>query len=111
MLVPAWDFVDDGWLHGRMAVMRGVESGFSIARSVKQGILTLTDDRGRVLAEKGSGEASATPPFTILVGTIPVRNEPTFYARTGDWFAWLDIVLVFLLFIPASRSQGPNPGI
>jgi apolipoprotein N-acyltransferase len=111
MLVPAWDFVDDGWLHGRMAVMRGVENGFSIARSVKQGILTLTDDRGRVLAEKESGEASVTPPFTILVGTIPVRNEPTFYARTGDWFAWLDIVLVFLLFIPASRSQGPNLGI
>ncbi len=51
MLVPAWDFVADGWLHGRMAILRGVESGFSIARSVKQGILTLSDSRGRVLAQ------------------------------------------------------------
>lgn len=25
LLVPAWDFGDDGWLHDRMAVMRGVE--------------------------------------------------------------------------------------
>jgi apolipoprotein N-acyltransferase len=35
LLVPAWDFVDDGWLHGRMAILRGVEGGFSIARSAK----------------------------------------------------------------------------
>lgn len=32
LLVPAWDFTLDGWLHGRMAVMRGVESGFTIVR-------------------------------------------------------------------------------
>ena len=25
LLVPAWDFQNDGWLHSRMAVMRGVE--------------------------------------------------------------------------------------
>jgi apolipoprotein N-acyltransferase len=37
MLVPAWDFVLDRWLHGHMAVMRGVESGFSIPRRAKQG--------------------------------------------------------------------------
>ena len=50
LLVPAWDFDVDGWLHGRMAILRGVESGFSIVRAPKQGILTVTDDRGRVLA-------------------------------------------------------------
>jgi apolipoprotein N-acyltransferase len=33
LLVPAWDFELDGWLHGRMAILRGVESGFSIARA------------------------------------------------------------------------------
>ena len=37
LLVLAWDFSDDGWLHGRMAILRGVESGFSIARAPKQG--------------------------------------------------------------------------
>ena len=35
-----------------MAILRGVESGFSIARSAKLGILTATDDRGRVLAQR-----------------------------------------------------------
>ena len=41
MLVPAWDFNVDGWLHSRMALMRGVENGFAVARSARNGILTL----------------------------------------------------------------------
>lgn len=102
MLVPAWDFIADGWLHGRMAVMRGVESGFSLARVAKQGTLSLSDDRGRILIEKPSGLA----PFSELVGSLPVCNEPTFYARTGDWFAWLNLALAVLLFIPISAWRG-----
>jgi apolipoprotein N-acyltransferase len=103
MLVPAWDFVDDGWLHGRMAILRGVESGFSIARSVKQGILTLTDSRGRVLAQHVTGSL----PFDILVGSLPLGSGQTFYVRTGDWFAWIDLVFALLLFLPA-RPQNWN---
>ncbi len=82
MLVPAWDFVADGWLHGRMAILRGVESEFSIARSVKQGILTLSDSRGRVLAFRVTG----APGFDILVGALPLGSGPTFYAalETGS---------------------------
>ena len=52
LLVPAWDFTFDGWLHGRMAVLQGVESGFTIARAAKQGLLTISDDRGRILAQQ-----------------------------------------------------------
>lgn len=112
MLVPAWDFVTDGWLHGRMAVLRGVESGFSMARAPKQGILTLTDDRGRVLAEHVTGDASpGMAPFAALVGRIPVREEPTFYARHGDWFAWADFVLALALFIPVRRKVAPSRDI
>ena len=107
LLVPAWDFIADGWLHDRMAVLRGVESGFSIARVAKQGLLTLTDDRGRVLAERNSSAQlwNTSDPFTTLTGSIPVRNEPTIYARTGDWFAWLDLALAVLLFLPLGRNN------
>jgi apolipoprotein N-acyltransferase len=93
MLVPAWDFVLDGWLHGRMAILRGVEDGFSMARAPKQGILTVTDDRGRVLAERVTSSA----PFATVIATVPVRHDATFYARFGDWFAWLDIALLIVL--------------
>lgn len=105
LLVPAWDFVQDGWLHGRMAILRGVESGFSIARGSKQGILTLTDDRGRVLAEQASGSG----PFTSLIAEIPVHHDATVYARLGDWFAWADLVLLLalLLNLPGRVRRAP----
>ena len=84
MLIPAWDFQLDGWLHSRMAILRGVESGFAIARSARDGRLTLSDDRGRVLAEASSEQGAAQ-----VIGELPLRRTQTLYARFGDWFAWV----------------------
>ncbi|HYA62946.1 MAG TPA: hypothetical protein VED66_07060 [Candidatus Sulfotelmatobacter sp.] len=99
LLVPAWDFDFDGWLHGRMAILRGVEDGFSIARAPRHGILTISDDRGRVLAERSTNSA----PFATLVATIPVTHHVTLYSRWGDWFAWLCILLFLASFFLARR--------
>jgi len=99
LLVPAWDFDFDGWLHGRMAILRGVEDGFSIARAPRHGILTISDDRGRVLAQRSTGSA----PFATLVATIPVTHHVTLYSRWGDWFAWLCILLFLASFFLARR--------
>jgi apolipoprotein N-acyltransferase len=99
LLVPAWDFVDDAWLHGRMAILRGVESGFSIARSAKLGILTATDDRGRILGER----KTIGPAFASVVATVPVRHDATIYSRFGNWFAWLCIVILFATLFPILR--------
>ncbi|MBD8871850.1 nitrilase-related carbon-nitrogen hydrolase [Rhodanobacter sp. DHB23] len=96
LLVPAWDFGIDGWLHSRMAIMRGVESGFAIARAARDGRLTLSDDRGRVLAEASSEQHDAA-----LVGDLPLRTTHTLYARWGDWFAWLDLALLIVLLCAA----------
>lgn len=89
LLVPAWDFELDGWLHSRMAILRGVESGFALARTARDGSLTLSDDRGRVI-----GEASSTyiEDAASLLGDLPLRHSKTLYARWGDWFAWLCVV-------------------
>lgn len=87
LLVPAWDFGIDGWLHGRMAIMRGVESGFAVARAPRTGRLTLSDDRGRVVAEASSEEHDAE-----LVGDLPLRETRTLYSQWGDWFAWLNLL-------------------
>lgn len=101
MLVPALDFHVDGWLHGRMAILRGVESGFSVARSANLGTLTLSDDRGRVLAER----ASDSQPFATVVSSIPVGDEVTLYSRFGDWFAWLTLVVLGLVAFSAVRRN------
>ena len=94
LLIPAWDFDADGWLHGRMAIMRGVESGFSEARAAKQGRLTLSDNRGRVLAEAATSVYTSAAPFVSVVGSLPAGHESTLYARVGDWFAWVDLMLL-----------------
>jgi len=99
LIVPAWDFVDDGWLHGRMAILRGVESGFSIARSAKLGILTATDDRGRILAQRNT----LGPTFASVIVNVPVRHDPTLYSRFGNWFAWLCAILFVLALVTALR--------
>jgi apolipoprotein N-acyltransferase len=99
LLVPAWDFDLDRWLHSRMAVLRAVENGFALARSARDGLLTLSDNRGRILAE-----ATTMPGrFVSITGKVNVSPEETFYTRAGDWFAWLCVavfvsLLVFQLF-------------
>lgn len=104
LLVPAWDFTLDGWLHGRMAVMRGVESGFTIVRAAKQGLSTVSDDRGRILAQQDA----ATVRFASLVGTAPVRHDDTLYARWRDWFAWLNIAGLVALLLSPNRNREPT---
>jgi apolipoprotein N-acyltransferase len=101
LLVPAWDFTLDGWLHGRMAVLRGVESGFTIIRAAKQGVLTVSDDRGRILAQQDA----ATVPLAYLVATAPVWHDNTLYVRWGDWFAWLNTVGLVALLFSRARPQ------
>jgi apolipoprotein N-acyltransferase len=101
LLVPAWDFTLDAWLHDRMAVLRGVESGFTIARAAKQGLLTVSDDRGRILAQQDA----ATVPFASLVATAPVRHDDTLYTRFGDWFAWLNVATLGLLLAGAAIGR------
>jgi apolipoprotein N-acyltransferase len=102
LLVPAWDFNVDRWLHARMAMMRAVENGFALARSARNGLLTLSDNRGRILAE------TATVPgrFVSISGKVNVAREETFYTRAGDWFAWLCVAVFFILL--AFRLFAPS---
>ena len=92
MLVPAWDFDLDRFAHGHIAVMRGVESGFGIARAARRGYLTVSDNRGRILAETESNSA----PFATLLADLPAVHDNTIYLMFGDWFAW--VVLATLCF-------------
>jgi apolipoprotein N-acyltransferase len=94
MLVPAWDFVDDHIEHGHIAIMRGVEGGFTVVRSAKRGSIYVSDNRGRILAEVKSDSA----PFATLLATVPATHDSTLFQLLGDWFAWVALaLLVFVL--------------
>ena len=94
LYVPAWDFTADGWLHSRMAIMRGVENGYGIVRVAQEGRLTISDNRGRILREEKS-QAGQT---VVMSGIAPLGKEATIYSQTGDWFAWVNLA-VALLFL------------
>jgi apolipoprotein N-acyltransferase len=97
LLVPAWDFNLDRWLHAQMAVLRAVENGFALARSAQWP--TLSDNHG------GSC-GSATVPGRF-VSSPKSERAGNFYTQTGDWFAWLCVaMLVILLAFPfLARSR------
>ena len=109
MLVPGWDFFGDRILHGHMAIMRGVESGFGVVRSAKGGSLYVSDNRGRILAEIRSDAV----PFTALLASVPETHDKTVFLWLGDWFAWVACAaLVFCALQlgrhhPGARARNP----
>jgi apolipoprotein N-acyltransferase len=92
MAVPANDFVKDDWLHARMAILRGVENGFAMVRSAFNGLETVSDAQGRVLASA----KTTRPGLTAIRADVPLGRGATLYTRIGDVFAWACVALGLL---------------
>ena len=86
---PAGDFGKDAWLHGRMAVLRGVEDGFALVRAANEGLVTASDAEGRLIASKMDTPTG----LTMVIADLPLGPGPTLYTRIGDAFAWLCVAL------------------
>lgn len=95
LLAPAWDFVRDGWLHSRMAVVRGVESGVAVARVARSGRATVSDAFGRILVE---ADASKDALVDVKIG---LAAPATVYSRLGDWFGWCCVAATAVLVVAA----------
>jgi apolipoprotein N-acyltransferase len=93
MLVPAWDFDADAWAHARMAILRGVEGGYAIVRSAKNGLVTVTDAEGRIVARQTSGKRA----YAVATASVLPGPGTTNYLQIGDAFAWANLVLAALL--------------
>ena len=110
--VPAWDFGDDGVWHARLAILRGVENGFAVARAANNGLLTVSDAYGRVVAVKSTSLSWAGSPLGSMVTLrADVRRGPgtTLYARTGDGLAWIALAMsVLLLGVAAAARKRPQ---
>ena len=92
MFVPASDYDVDGRMHSRMALMRAVESGFALIRAARHGLLTVSDDRGHIIAERRSNSA----PLASVVAAVGIEQGDTIYRHIGDWTAYIAFVLVFI---------------
>jgi apolipoprotein N-acyltransferase len=103
MLTPAWDFAVDGEYHARMAVLRGIEQGFSVIRTANQGRLSVSDPYGRIVAEAKSSDA----PVTSLLADAPIGRVATVYQASGDVFGWACVVVVVALAIRRQSTARP----
>lgn len=92
----AWFFQTAApYQHLAVNVLRAVENGRPVLRAANTGFSAYIDARGNLQAKSGL--------FTqeILTVSVPlsVRKEGTFYARWGDWFAWVCALLFFTVGI------------
>src|SRR5262249_33765226 len=68
LLVPAWDFDRDAWLHGRMAIARAVEAGSALGRAARNGLVTVSDAYGRLLVRQATAGGAALPVADVRRG-------------------------------------------
>jgi apolipoprotein N-acyltransferase len=106
MLVPAWDFGEDGEYAARLSALRGVESGFAMVRAAREGLLTISDAYGRVVARNPSAplpgaDAAGAP---AGAGAVPATRCT---ARTGDLFGWLCTAAALLMLVLGWRAHVP----
>ncbi len=87
LAVPAFDFGRDGWMGARMTLMRGIEGGYSIARSARNGLIGAYDAYGRVVAETPSVEGVA-----VVSADVPAARIDTLYTHVRETFGWLCLV-------------------
>jgi apolipoprotein N-acyltransferase len=105
MLVPAWDFKVDGWLHGRMAMLRSVENGYSLIRAARNGRLTVNDRFGRVIAD----QPSRRQPISLLSADAPLApGTPTVFDKGGWLFGWgclgLTVLIILAGWLPRKKA-------
>ncbi|WP_411891680.1 nitrilase-related carbon-nitrogen hydrolase [Yoonia sp. SDW83-1] len=87
MLVPSYDFPKST---GPSDNERTIENGFTMIRPTNNGVSFAADPYGRILARMDSAHGGTGIMFVDVL-TIGVD---TLYSRWGDWFGWLNVVLL-----------------
>ena len=82
----------DAYIETGGDIFRGVENDFAVVRVAQGGLVTVSDDRGRILSlEKVRQKES-----TLLRVYVRLGRGKSVYADAGDWFAYVCLVLSLL---------------
>lgn len=90
-----------------MTALRSAESGRWTVRAANTGISAIIDSQGRVR------QASALFEEAVVAGEIPIATDGaiTFYARYGDAFAWLCVLVSAVLLAERHWAKRGRPAI
>ena len=96
-------------MHTEYSMLRAVENGFSMLRTTLEGLTMGADYQGRVLSQLSFYQ---TLKERTIITEMPVKGVRTFYAMTGDWFAWTCLILLVglsgIAFISAQVNDSLN---
>jgi len=73
--------------------IRGIENGLFIARSAREGGLTISDNFGRVREEAISADQNEAS----LIGNISHEITDTICSKTGYWFSIINLLAAILI--------------
>jgi len=96
LLLPSGDWKEIAPYHAQMAIVGGIENGFSLVRPVSGATSVMSDPYGRVRGSKNFYDEGPK----VLVAYIPVKGVKTFYTIIGDVVVYLcGIVLIALVIM------------
>lgn len=85
--------------HLMLAAIQAAQYGVPLVRSTSTGISAFVDTRGLITAQTRVFERGG------LVQSVRPLRVPSFYARYGDWFAWVCVIASALLLAKGGRAK------
>jgi len=74
-----------------------------MARTATNGLVTVSDAHGRIVAERSSSDGAEV----LVTAVVPVNPGGTFHTRNGDWFAWLCLAVALASIVVRRRGGAP----
>ena len=98
--------VNDAWYqtssgpfqHAAQARYRAIEFRRPIVRAANTGISMVIEQTGKIVSYMGLNREG------VLAANIAPTNELTFYARFGDVFAWLNVIIIIGITMYSSKN-------
>lgn len=81
------------WQHFGYSRIRAIETRRCVVRSANTGISGIINERGEVIKESGMNSMEA------ISGKVQLNNQITFYARYGDYFGRICLLLSIFIFV------------
>ena len=96
----AWFGINAGpQQHLSQARLRAIEQGLPMIRVANTGISAMIDPAGRIVDSLPLGRAG------FLDVPLPAPLAPTLYSRTGDWTAFLALIVAFATLLTLKRRR------
>lgn len=83
--------------HVAMSQVRAAENGVPLVHGALTGISAFIEPDGSVVQSSGLWEPE------VLIGDVAIAGGPSLYARTGEWAAWLALVVALGAVVIAWR--------